>query len=1368
MRLSDTFILMLTTILVHFMIQTSQGQEKPNHLAFASYDASNGLSNSHINAIEQDYKGFIWVGTNDGLNRFNGLSFQTFHYSLSDSNSISSNTIFCILNDKDNRIWFGTFAGLCRYDNVHENFVRVALPSLQGKGNVPVRGMAQSPNGDIWIATSGNGLVRINAESAPIAHYTHQPGKQNSICSNYLQTVAVDNSNRVWIGSENNGITIYDPQKETYTNITKESGKIGGNVISYIYKDKSGKIWIGAYEGNVSVYSPETDSFQIIKLSQHSDLSVFGITSGNYNDVWIGTQEEGLFHYDSNRIDHFSNQLGNTRGLISDNIHALFTDQQHNLWLGIFQGGINRLKPRPLFEGFEGGKDSELQNMKVLGIYPDSKSRVYVCTDGDGLIIWDTGQKQVRQIKAGQKGLRSNSIRCAYKDHENRIWLGTYLRGLQEYRPGKDVFSSYENIPGNPQSLSNNDVTCIVEDRLGNLWIGTNGGLNLLDKATGTFRRYMHSDDNPSKTIINNHITSLYIDHHGYLWICTYFGLSRMDPAKGDVTNFPMMENENTYYCIYEDSKQRLWAGTTLGLKLLDPNSGNFTLYTTEHGLPSNMVDGIVEDSRGNLWLSTNQGICKFNCDKGTFRNFYTEDGLYSNEFMHNSYASDTDGEIYFGSVNGVTRFYPEELTLSNSTPRIAITELQVFNRKVVPGSEQGILENSIMETSAISLDWDCRSFTLIYNAIDYTQPQKITYASRMTGFDTQWNYHNYSQNSASYTNLNAGVYYFEVKASSDGENWSQPVVLRINIIAPIWKRWWAIISYVAIGLLILLIIYRTYRKNHIEKRANEIRYIKQQNDIELNKSRLQFFTNISHEFRTPLTLIMSPLQQMLSDSQYNSDTKKQFALMHRNAERLLRMVNQIMDIRKIDNSKVQFAPTRSDLVAFIREVYENFNQLASSHQITFRFKTEVPEFMAYFDKELIDKAMYNLLSNAFKFTPAGGKIELSIRHAHRNSPNNIVIIVEDNGKGIREENIDKIFDRFFQGDTSQMQQGTGIGLWLTKEFVDMHHGIISVSSQEGVGTAFTIMLTDGEEFSNMETSNADTYSHISLGAVIEEDTEAETEQPADTAEDAATATTPPQPGIRCSLLIVDDNQEIKDYLASSLGKTYDVKTAMDGNEGLKIAKETLPDLVITDIMMPGLNGIELCKILKSDIETCHIPVIMLTAKSSEEQRIEGLETGADSYIPKPFNPKHLMVRIQKLLELRKTLREKFGNDISFETEQAGITIPDRDLLKKVTSVIKKRISDSKLSVETLAEEVGISRGHLQRKLKSLTGQNPNEFIRIIRLKQAAEILLENDVTIAEVADMVGFNSQSYFSTAFTKQFNISPSQYVESHRINN
>lgn len=1328
---------------------------KPKLLAFNAYTLQNGLSNSHINAINQDSKGFIWIATNDGLNRFDGLNFETFYSLPDDINSLPSSTINDIANGKDGTIWIATFEGLCSYDYKTSNFTRYNVPETFYP--LQIKKLISTNDSTLWLVTSGGGIIKMDINTQNFTTYRHIENA-NSICSNLLLSAAIDNRGYVWLGSEDNGISVFNPDNQTFKHLNVGNGMLKSNcVLSLFYYNDN--MYIGTFNGGLTVYNITNQKVTNYTTSKEKGSIggniVYSTVASNDGHIFIGTQDGGLQVFDTEKktFDTFSNKNKNTLGLISDNIHSIFFDKDNNLWLGIFQGGLNQLKNKPVFDLATYNPQSpetSLPQKTVLSIYPLQNQKIMVGTDGGGLCFWDTTNNTFENIKAEKTDLKSDIIRSVYQGHDKKIWIGTYLSGLQLYNPETKKFTTFQNNPDDSCSLSHNDVTAITEDRLGNLWVATNGGgLNLMDKNKGTFQRFMKVEGK-SNSLINNYITCLYLDKRGYLWIETFWGLSRFDPLRYEFKNLELQQTKsNSYYCIKEDVKQRLWAGTSNGIYLIDQEKGVIKTFTTRDGLPNNVINAIEEDNFGNLWISTNNGICRFNYDKNTIRNFSKEDGLQSNEFVRNAYAKTQNGELLFGGINGINKFLPENITTNTTAPSILLTDLLIFNKSVPVGEMPDgeiILNKNIIETENITLSHNYNSFTVEFKAIDYIEPQKIKYAVRMKEFNPDWIFYNYKQNSATFTNLDAGTYHLEIKAANADDVWCQPKVLTITILAPIYKRWYAKLFYAIVSILTITLLWKQYQKKQQQQHQAKILQIKQQNDIDLNRARLQFFTNISHEFRTPLTLIISPLETMMQSQRYNPADRKQFEIIHRNAERLLRMVNEIMDLRKIDNNKMQFNPENADIVAFLNEIYENFKILSEKRETELTFNSDFETLNINFDKEKIDKVMYNLLSNAFKFTPKNGKISLSIK----NSDPNIAIIVKDSGCGIAQENINKIFDRFFQGNNSDMQQGTGIGLWLTKRFVEMHNGEINVTSQQGIGTTFTILL-------NPKTIVADKtepkqYQHLTPDNVAENNAT----QPTDTLQLIDNKEH------KFNILIVEDNVEIRQYLTEDLSNRYNIDTATNGEEAIENINKNMPDLVITDVMMPIMDGNQLCKKIKTDIETCHIPVIMLTAKSDIDQKIEGLENGADSYITKPFNPKHLEVRIEKLLELRKTLKEKFSSDITFNAEDTAISIPDRDLLKKTTAIIKKRISDTNLSVETLSSELGISRGHLQRKLKNLTGQNPNEFIRIIRLKQAAEILKSNDVSIAEVADMVGFGSQSYFSTAFTKQFNISPKQWKE------
>lgn len=1342
----------------------------PENIKFAAYTAQDGLSNSHINDILQDKYGFLWIATNDGLNRFDGLKFETFYAIAGDSTTLTGSTVYDIYNDDQDNIWFGTFRGVCRYDYDKGIFISYPLPAQPNTVYpLPVRAVVQTPDKQYWLATSGAGLVKCDFDKKEYTFYRYTPNV-NSIASDYLNVACCDDHGQIWLGCENHGVSIFNPETKTFNYLRKADGNLKSDVITGILPLDDGTVCVGTFNGGLTVWNSSDQSVVNYTHKPGDDFSiaadiVYSMATDSSNNIWCATQGGGIcvLNRNTRQFKTYSNNAGNTEGLISDNIHCVYFDHDLNLWAGVFQGGLNLKKQNPYFDFINTDNSGKAAaNKSVLCIYPDKNGLVYIGTDGNGLFIYDQKTKGVTHLKKSNSDLNCDIIRSIYKSYDGKMWFGTYLSGLQEYDTETHKFRTFENIPGDTTSLAHNDVTAIIEDRLGNLWAGTNGGgLNLYNPKTGTFKNFSHDDNKPECSLVSNWITKLYIDKRGYLWIGTFWGLSRLDPLRYEYRNFDHADcdGSNIYYCMLEDRRGRFWAGTANGLKLIDVETGEFQLFTTRDGLLNNVINGMEEDSEGFIWISTNNGLSKFNPDTKSFRNYSVEDGLLSNEFIHGSMAQGSNGEIFFGSIDGVNNIFPEKIKQNNAMPEILITDFMIFNKHVPVGElDDGrtVLKSSVLNLSDVHLQWSDNSFSVVFKALDFHEPKKIRYACRMRGFDNDWIYYDYTKNSATYTNLDPGTYFFEVKAVGAGEVWSKPVVLKIIIQGPFWKSFWAYLIYAIIIALGIFIIWKRY-KSHIEiKHKAKIERLMHEKDMNLNRTRLQFFTNISHEFRTPLTLILGPLESMIESNNFSNEDKKRFTVMHRNADRLLRMVNEIMDLRKIDNNKMTLNLTKGDMVSFIKEIFDNFVSMSERYNIKFTFDSDYSTFPATFDKEKIDKAIYNLLSNSFKFTPKGGCISISIKAPGDNS-GNIVIIVEDTGCGIAKENLNKIFERFFQGSSSSVQQGAGIGLWLTGQFVEMHQGIISVSSEPGKGTAFTVMIPGNLE---SEEKQAAVLQENSFSHIIPDKNDGSDNENSYT--DFQGIEEKPEEEKIYTLLLIDDNPDILAYLKSGLSKLYKIETAQNGKEGLEKAVSLLPDLVVSDIMMPEPDGIELCKRLKTDNETCHIPVILLTAKATQDQKIEGLETGADSYIVKPFNTKHLLVRIEKLLELRRTLKEKFGSEISFNAEQTAVARPDKNLLKKVTDTIRKRISDPDLNVEGLSEEIGISRGHLQRKLKSLTGQNPNEFIRIIRLKHAAEILKKSDVSIAEAADLSGFNSQSYFSTAFTKQFGISPSQYKE------
>lgn len=1349
----------IALVLLLFAFAESLFSQEIIHKKLISYTLNDGLSNSHITSIVQDKKGFIWIGTEDGLNRFDGKKFVNFYHFANDTGSLPSSGIYSLHIDKNKNLWIGTFTGLCRYDYKLEKFIKYPIKNKDKEYHIPVKAISSNNKKELWLGTSGQGLVKMNTNSRLCTFFKHSPKDSTTIASDFISELLIDKNNNIWVGNQLKGVSALNSKTNCFSHYNEENSKLINNNVLSLFEDKNGNIRIGTFGGGISVINPKTDNIKHHTTKDKNSIInndiVYDIIQDRKGIIRMGTEGGGLNSYinDNSQIDAVTTESKSIKGLINNKIRVIFEDKDGNLWLGIHQGGLNIMSNKPAdFQHITTGEASS----PVLSIFADNQ-KIWIGTDGNGLKTWNTQTNQFKTytISPEKKSLKSNVIRTIYKDRYNTVWIGTYLGGLAKYNKEKDNFTNFSHTPGDSNSLTNNDVTAITEDRLGNLWIGTNGGgLNLYNPENKNFRSFRHIEGE-KKSLINDWIVCMYLDRLGFVWIGTYWGISKLDPLKLTFTNFNIKETQrNTTLCFHEDKLGNLWTGTTNGLLLLNKETGEILkTYTLRDGLPNNVINGILEDNSGNLWLSTNNGISCFNLKNKTFNNYSQRAGLQSSEFIHGAYAEGVNNDFFFGGIEGITRFFPEKISKNTSKPKVILTDFKILNQSVKIGKDKDkfTLSKSISETQKLELPYRHNSFSFEFTAIEFLTPEKIKYAYQMEGFDKQWNYFDYKRNNVTYTNLDYGKYTFRIKASNSNGQWGKPTNLKITITTPVWLRWWAYAIYSLLGLIAAWFIRKYYNKRIEEKNNIRIERLNRKKDKELNETKLQFFTNISHEFRTPLTLIIGPLEAFLESEDLKPEQKRQFELMHRNANRLLRLVNQLMDLRKIDAGKVNLNAGKYNIIAFLQEIYDNFFKLAEKRKVNFYFKKDFSELDLWFDNDKLDKVFFNLLSNAFKFTSQNESIFIEIKRSEKDGF--IRIDVKDTGKGIKKQKLSYVFDRFYQAENhSNLQQGTGIGLWLTKHYIELHKGNISVKSEPEKGTIFTILLPTGDKHLTPEQKTVQNEIESQLQAPI-----IESEQEFSFNSENFSYSQKKQ-----SILLVEDDDEIRSYIKQGLEKNFRVSEAINGKEGLNKALETSPDLVITDVMMPEMDGIQLCEKLKTDLKTCHIPVIMLTAKTSIEHRIKGLETGADSYIPKPFNPQHLMVRIVKLLELRRRLINKFSNEIGFKAEKTAVTSADEKLLNSVIEIVNKKIADADLNVEILSKQIGMSRGHLQRKLKSLTGQNPNEFIRIMRLQQAAEILKNNKISISEAAYMVGFSSPSYFSTCFTKQYKISPKQFVE------
>jgi signal transduction histidine kinase/ligand-binding sensor domain-containing protein/DNA-binding response OmpR family regulator len=1069
---------------------------------------------------------------------------------------------------------------------------------------------------------------------------------------------------------------------------------------------------------------------------------------------------------------------------------SLKADKSDALWVGSNQGLNRILLNKKKFNHYDLNKinRNQSEDFVINTIHQsdhDGQDYFWIGTN-NGLIKLDRKTlkyKYFRNDPANSNSLSHNEVLSIIEDNDGNLWIGT-KGGLNKFNPVHERFTVYKHDLKTRFGLINNVVGALYKDNIGDLWVGTSGGLATFERDAEKFISYDYS--------IITAICGSGNDGDRAIWSGTSKGLVRFDIGKRSTMSYqnalnqPYSLSNNIVTCLYKSNqkgKEILWIGTRGGLnKLVLPaplglvkgeQGPVFIRYTVKDGLPSNLICGISEDDFGNLWISTDNGLSKFNPKTQTFLNFGENDGLQNGKYLPNVYYKNIKGEMHFVGTKGITSFFPDSLKYNLKIPRVAITDFRIFDESVKINPEglslgdEYYLSKDISRTDEIRLAYDKNDLSFEFSALDFQNPQKNKYAYKMEGFDDEWIYTNANRRFANYTNLNPGQYVFKVKGTNNDGVWNEAgTSLKIIILPPWWRTGWAYIIY---GLLILTALYilRRYELNRQRLRLESEKY------QEIDRMKSRFFANISHEFRTPLTLIKGPIQQMLSGD-FTENAKKQFRMILRNSNRLMQLINQLLDLSKLDSGEMVLRTSQEDIVPLVNGLTQSFESLAKQKNIDLQFQSSEDEIIAYIDRDKFEKIIINLLSNAFKFTPEGGKVSVSINLPTPQSPPGrgskgvgysspfLEIAISNSGPGISSDQLDKIFDRFYQADDSSVRrhEGTGIGLSLTKELVELHHGEIKAESEPGKATTFTVCLPLGKNHLHpdeiLETPT-EIASEIDTGLIestftYESETETTTHQPA---KDSST------------LLIVEDNADMRSYMRESLESIYKIIEAENGEEGIRQSLENSPDMIISDVMMPKMDGFQFCTEIKKDERTSHIPVILLTAKASGESKIEGLETGADDYLTKPFDTRELQVRINNLIEQRKRLQKKFQKEIAVSPRDIAVTSIDEKLVQRAIDVVEKNISDPNFDTALMAKEIGISRMLLNTKLKALTGLPTGEFIRTLRLKRAAQLLQQGYGNVTQVAYDVGFQSLSYFAKAFREQFGKSPSQYSSKNESN-
>jgi len=1357
-----------------FMSYQLSGQE--NRYVFSHLNVNNGLSQNLINCIYRDSKGFVWFGTNAGLNRFDGSNFETFSNKNPINGSIADNNINAITEDKNGNLWIGTGRGVSilngnTYEFTDFNYAST-LPNQCGDIYY-INSISSDKQGNIWIGTN-NGFY-FNDIAGGSIHHILIDSLNCSAPLNGITSIVQDKNGKMWMSSKNGFIIRYDPlsKKNEKFKIPDKSGELT-NSVTRLYIDRDNDLWVGNLFGLYLFHTDKEvwDNHFKDKLVQSDELKRIGSISQNIDGlIWVAADGGGAYIFDKKQwnITNLKYQPFDDQKLSSNGLSYVHCDRDGIVWLGTTKKGVNFYKKNinkfRIYKNLAGDINS-LSNNDANAIIEDHKGNIWIGTDGGGLNYLDRKTEKIRRIESNissGNALSSNIIVSLYKDHADKIWIGTYFGGLNRYDPSSGKFTVYKHISDDSTSIADDRIYAISEDKINNLWVGTLGsGISRLDTKTNKFIQL----NTRNSSICDNYITSIYRDKNNHLWISTTNGLTYYNNAsqtfkcfKNDRNNKNSISDDNVINC-FEDSRGFFWICTKNGLNLLDRSNNSFRHFTIEDGLPSNSVHGIVEDEYSNLWISSKNGISKLalknvqsiNNFEFTFNNYNITDGLQGKEFNQSSAFRTTDGEIFFGGPDGLNAFYPDEIKEDTTIAKMIFRDFRIFNKSIPYGQKYNnriLLDKPIFNTNKIELKYQENSFTIDFIALNYFFPERNVYAYKLEGFDNQWITSDGNKNSATYTNLTNGTYDFRVKEVI-GKFEGKEISLKIIVLPPFWKSW---IAYILYAILIFstliflrhLILVRERINNRIEHERLEAHHIH-----EIDSLKIKFFTNISHEFRTPLTLILAPAEKLLIDLKDKPEVKY-LKLIEQNAKRLLQMVNQLLDFRKMEVQGFSYNPSFGDIVAFLNEAVSSFNNLSEQKHIELTFKTKIKELNTYFDKDKLEKIMFNLLSNAFKFTPGYGQVSVSVtveatnkQLINDNTSTNLVVKIEDTGIGIPEDKIEKIFTRFFQVDsTGQVEKGTGIGLSLVVEFVKLHDGEIFVTSEIGKGSCFTLHLP------------------VNNSGLIIEPTEEQIEEVNHFPVIIADKSEKHYSSERPVLLIAEDNDDLRFYLKDNLLEHYQIHEASNGEEALKKIQKIVPDLIISDIMMPGMDGIELCRRVKSDRTICHIPLVLLTARSSEQQQLEGLEKGADDYITKPFNFQILEAKIDNIINLRKNLRLLFKNKLQIEPNEITVTSLDEQFMRKALELVEKNIAITEYSVETMSRDLGMSRTLLYKKILALTGKPPLEFIRSLRLKRAALLLSKSQMNVSEIAFQVGFNDPKYFSKHFKNEFGVLPSKYI-------
>lgn len=1303
---------------------------------FHKITVENGLSQSSVLSFAQDKKGFMWIGTSSGLNRYDSRSFTIFKQQSGNPNSISGNNISCLLSDSKDRLWVGTTNNLNLYNRLTGQFKHfLLLPNNHtGQNNNLIRCIYEDQEHQIWVGTQKGLYVLKDSPNASFKEFKLNKKGNTSLIPD-VRTIVEDFRGDLWIGTTDKIIRVsnnFSDQLVQEYDIFAPGKSVEDLIPTSLAEDENHTIWLGTMGSGVLRCTEGAQKFEVVASASMSASKlphdyVRKIHATRKGSIWVGTQQ-GLseMNIKTGKIITYQHDPAVKYSLSQNSIYDIFTDQSGNLWVGTYYGGVNisYAKNTPFTVVQANGKPEGLGSNVVSSIYNETDKGLWIGTDAGGISFKNNTSENYlhyRYSVSDPNSLGSNLVKCIFKDSDNNIWVGTHGGGLNLLNQNRTGFIRFKKNNNNSASINSNDIMSIAEDAAGKLWLATeNNGLSCLDKKTKKITSY-HPDSSGERNLRSKFLSSILIDRTGNIWLASEVGLlykklgdTHFNPYTYSFKDGARIPEGEPVRSLYEDSRKKVWIGTaTQGIYTLQPGNNHLVHHSVKSGLPSNNIKGMIEDLEGNMWITTDNGLCKFDQQTNSFIAFNVYDGLPGNDFTSNSFFKNKEGKLYVGSLNGLIQFDPKTIEKNDEKNNIAFISLKVGGEQINPTTHPDIVKGNISEIDQINLSHDDNVFTIEFSLLNFIKPNKNQYLYKLDGFESDWKFTN--TGSVTYTNLPAGTYNLLVKAANNDGIWNEHYsAITIVVSPPFWNTWWAyIIYFLLIGSAILFVTrYFWMREKYRQQQL-------------LQQYKIDFFTNISHEIRTQLTLIATPLKAITQDSLPEGMRKTQLSNVQKHTQKLSDLVNEMLDFRKAETGSMQLNTETLELGKFISEIVGEYESIARERGVILQLNAKELDILVKVDSLQMTKVINNLISNALKFTNEGNTVGIELKK----KGNDAVLRVWDNGIGIDPKYFSNLFTNFFQvNDERARNTGYGIGLALSKSIVELHGGTIDVSSTlrkvgHGGFTVFTIKIP------LIQTSVVSSI-HGNQSPVI---------------------------------LVIEDNDDLRKFMTDTLKEKYSVIEARNGEEGLNIAIEVIPDLIISDIMMPVMDGLQLCESLKKGKNTCHIPIILLTAKATVDDQIKGLEYKADAYLTKPFDLRLLISQINNLLHNRSLLQEIFRThylQIEHENKVLPSPIETDPFLQKMVDHILLELENTQFSVATLAKKMTVSQPVLYKKVHALTGLSVNEFIKSLRMKKAAELLTAKTHNVTEVAYMVGFSDRKYFSKEFKKQFGKNPSEF--------